>query len=185
MPASDSTAFEVEHWWPFRNWPYEVSGLGRVRRSQPGSNSTKVGRVLKPTPDADGYLCVGLSKGGHVKYFKVHAMVCECAHGPKSDPRLEARHLDGSKQNNVPSNLAWGTSKENAADRSDHGMTRRGETSPRAKITNAQAAAIRQRFCEARQGRQRVPKGFRETIAAQYGLSVHGIATIVSGRGYE
>lgn len=41
-------------------------------------------------------------------------------------PRQEVRHLDGDKRNTAPSNLVWGTARENAADRERHGRTARG-----------------------------------------------------------
>jgi hypothetical protein len=41
-------------------------------------------------------------------------------------PNQQVRHLNGDKRNNCLDNLAWGTAKENAADRESHGNTARG-----------------------------------------------------------
>jgi len=172
----------IEEWRPITGFPYEAGSEGRVRRTAGGSNNAKPGRVLKGYINADGYTRVRLSRLGEVYDRTVHRLVCEAFHGPSELP--EVRHLDGNPANNQPSNLAWGTQAQNAADRDSHGRTRRGETSGRAKLTDAQAVEIREAHALARIGRQRVPRGWRQQIAQQYGITVHGLATVLSGRGY-
>ena len=44
---------------------------------------------------------------------KVHQLVCEAFHGPKPFENAVVIHLDEDAHNNVPSNLKWGTQKEN------------------------------------------------------------------------
>jgi hypothetical protein len=44
---------------------------------------------------------------------KVHIMVCEAFHGPKPFPKAVVLHEDENGENNIPSNLRWGTQKEN------------------------------------------------------------------------
>lgn len=170
-------------WRPVEGFPYEVSSDGRVRRSEAGSNNAKPGRILKGYVDRDGYTVVRLSRRGQVYDRKVHRLVCTAFHGESVLP--EVRHLDGNPSNNNASNLAWGTTAQNAADRSGHGRTRRGEASPKAKLTNAQVDRIRQEYVCVRVGRQRVPRGWRQQTAQQYGISIHGLGTILSGRGYH
>lgn len=51
----------------------------------------------------------------------VHALVCSAFHGPKSDPKLQVRHLNGDRLDNRPENLRWGTCSENMHDRVRHG----------------------------------------------------------------
>lgn len=170
-------------WRPLSGFPYEVSSDGRVRRTAGGSNNAKPGRILKSYTDTYGYLVVRLSKNGSVYDRKVHRLVCETFHGPSDLP--EVRHLDGDPTNNHASNLAWGTSADNAADREKHGRTRRGEASPRAKLTASQVAAIREAYVLAREGRQRVPRGWRAQMANQYGITVNGLSTIISGSTYK
>ena len=169
-------------WRPIAGFPYEVSNDGRVRRTEGGSNNAKPGRILKGYVDQYGYTNVRLSTHGTVHDRKVHRLVCEAFHGPSELP--EVRHLDGNPGNNHPSNLAWGTQAQNAADRDTHGRTGRGETSGRAKLTNAQVMEIRKTAELARIGRHRVPRGWRQDMAQRYGISVHGLSTILSGRGY-
>jgi HNH endonuclease len=76
------------------------------------------GKVRKPTVTADGYHLLSVSFGGAAS---VHALVCETYHGPKPSPAHQAAHLNGNPSDNRPSNLAWKTPKENAADRVRHG----------------------------------------------------------------
>lgn len=170
-------------WRPVAGFPYEVSRDGRVRRTAGGSNNAKPGRILKGYTDTYGYVVVRLSKNGTVHDRKVHRLVCEAFHGPSNLP--EVRHLDGNRSNNHASNLAWGTTAENAADRARHGRTLRGEASPRAKLTAVQVEAIRREYSTVRAGRQRAPRGWRQAVAARYGISVDGLGTILAGHGYQ
>lgn len=47
------------------------------------------------------------------KTYKVHRLVCEAFNG--APPRINSvcMHIDENSKNNAPSNLAWGTQKEN------------------------------------------------------------------------
>ena len=47
------------------------------------------------------------------KTHKVHVLVCEAFHGPKPFPQAVAMHLDEDSRNNKPTNLEWGTQKQN------------------------------------------------------------------------
>lgn len=92
---------------------YEVSDHGRVwswPRRRP--------LTLVETPL--GYLVVCLSRPPGSTTRKVHRLVLEAFVGPAPEG-AETRHLDGDKHNNWLSNLAWGTSLENAADTCAHG----------------------------------------------------------------
>ena len=44
---------------------------------------------------------------------KVHRLVCEAFHGPPNNVNSVVIHLDENALNNLPSNLKWGTQKEN------------------------------------------------------------------------
>ena len=113
---SDATS---ESWFPVAGYMgfYEMSSLGRMR-SLP--RNTTSGKVLKATPDKDGYLSVHLCVGGVRTHGRVHQLACETFHGPRPEG-LVVRHLDGNNQNNTPGNLKWGTDAENAQDRVRHG----------------------------------------------------------------
>ena len=47
------------------------------------------------------------------KNYKIHRLVCEAFHGPAPDGKPVVIHLDEDGTNNAPSNLKWGTQKEN------------------------------------------------------------------------
>lgn len=44
---------------------------------------------------------------------KIHRAVCEAFHGPSPFEGAVVMHIDDDPLNNVPSNLKWGTQKEN------------------------------------------------------------------------
>jgi len=98
---------------------YQVSNIGRVKsleRTAPvknGSKRTVRERILKPSPDQDGYLYVILyDDSSKKKKFFVHRLVCEAFHkNPENKPCVN--HIDENKANNVVSNLEWCTVTEN------------------------------------------------------------------------
>lgn len=93
---------------------------------------------LNPSVGARGYLLVNLySEVQPPKSYRVHRLILETFVGP-CPVGMEGRHLDGNKQNNHLTNLAWGTPKENGKDRILHGTSLRGERSPHAKLTDQQ-----------------------------------------------
>ena len=47
------------------------------------------------------------------KTYKVARLVCEAFRGPAPEGKNICMHLDENAQNNVPTNLQWGTQKEN------------------------------------------------------------------------
>jgi hypothetical protein len=108
---------------------YEVSNYGNVRsltRAVPygrHKGMTYTGRDLKLFV-TNNYLSVKLARAGITKTFYAHELVMMAFDGPRPeiDERCEIRHLDGNKLNNNFSNLAYGTVKENAADRKLHAL---------------------------------------------------------------
>lgn len=83
-------------------------------------------RKLSGFPDPDGYLKIKAKKDGRLRKTAVHKMVCLAWHGDKP-PEHEVRHLDGTRTNNCPANLKWGTKSENALDRQVHGTEKAQE----------------------------------------------------------
>lgn len=115
----DSTAehMEAEEWRPLPAAPgaYEVSSLGRARRSIPGPR-THVGRPMTLEANLNsGYLMVSPFVNGRVKRVSLHRQMCIAFHGEPA-PGMVARHLNDDKLDNRISNLAWGTRKENGQD---------------------------------------------------------------------
>jgi hypothetical protein len=67
--------------------------------------------------------------------YKVARLVCEAFHGPAPQDKPVCMHLDENSRNNAPTNLAWGTQKENlnAPGFLDYCRSRIGENSPTIK----------------------------------------------------
>ena len=99
---------------------------------------------MKPrVPTGKGYMSVTLCHDNRKRTAAVHRLVCEAFHGKPGLRTLQVRHLDGSRANNRPNNLAWGTQEENWQDRRSHGRVALGEQHHAAKFTNEERAHIR------------------------------------------
>jgi hypothetical protein len=120
---------------------YEVSNLGRVRSAfRCGTR----GCILKQKRVGNGnYLTVGLSKHHHQTFIPVHRLVCEAWHGPPPFENARVLHWDDNKDNNIPNNLRWGTSMENADDAKRNNRSPRGENHGRAKVSREDVEQIR------------------------------------------
>lgn len=93
---------------------YMVSDLGRIMRIP----------YLKETPNGGlrqygGKPWYGVDVGNRMTFrfqnrtFKVHRLVCEAFNGPPPEGKDVCMHIDEDYSNNKPSNLSWGTQKEN------------------------------------------------------------------------
>ncbi|ACL58477.1 HNH endonuclease signature motif containing protein [Methylobacterium nodulans] len=117
---------------------YEASSLGNLRRV---SSACADGKPLqiKGTVFSNGYRYLqttfGQPKGKRLA-VGFHRLICEAFHGPSPFVGAIPRHLNGDPLNNVPENLAWGTAKENAADRRLHGRDLLGEKHRSARLVD-------------------------------------------------
>jgi HNH endonuclease/NUMOD4 motif len=141
----------TERWLPIVGHEhYEVSSLGRVRsldRQITALNRwgvtisyAKLGRILALGRTPGGYVKASLGKGCTVL---VHRLVCEAFNGAPPTPDHHVAHGDGDKTNNAPENLRWATRSENMADRKLHGTYTCGERHSVAKLSEAEARAIK------------------------------------------
>ncbi len=119
-------------------------------------------RQLKPQPYGKYWKNLVSVNGKKVK-LAIHTAVLLAFVGP-CPPGLECRHLDGNQSNNTRGNLAWGTKKENAADKLRHGVD------GNAKLTEIQVRAIRA-------SAQNVSQ-----LAEQYGVTIDSIYNILARR---
>ena len=150
---------------------YEVSDQGHVRSWRKHGGRAERPKLRALVPIKNGYLTVMFWDGSRkLKY--VHDLVLSSFDRQKHDGE-ECRHLDGDPTNNKLSNLAWGTKKQNEADKLKHGTSQHGERNPSAKLTNAQANQIRQR----RQNGEPL-----KTIAAEFGVAQSCISRIANGK---
>lgn len=122
-------SIEPERWRPVVGWEhqYEVSTWGRVRsldryipavnRDGSGRLNRLKGRVLKGTPDRDGYLKVNLRNGlGDVKTRMIHTLVVEAWIGPRP-LGYDVCHGPGGTADNSLENLRYDTRAANEADK--------------------------------------------------------------------
>jgi hypothetical protein len=174
----------MEKWKPVVGYEgrYEVSDQGRVRSlplvvAKPGRAAfihPLSNRVLRQACNRRGYKLVMLHSGTNKdrRTTTVHRLVCEAFHGPSPAGRPHALHGDGNPANNVPENLRWGSHDENLKEAVRHGSIRSGERHPRAKLSDAEVAVIRQLHAE----------GSRyKAIAARFGLHWCYVQKLVLG----
>ena len=91
---------------------FEASSEGRV---------TVLGEVRDGTPDAEDYLRIEYAGR---KFFK-HVLVILAWQG---EPQV--RHLTGDNRRNKPTELAWGSKRENERDKKRNRREGKGEVSP-------------------------------------------------------
>lgn len=89
---------------------YEVSTDGEVR-SLNYARSGKC-RIMKPQPNGNGYLGVGLSKNNKSHTKTIHRLVAE-AFIPNPDNLRDVDHINGDRTDNRVENLRWCSHKDN------------------------------------------------------------------------
>ena len=128
-----------EQWKVVEEFPdYEVSNLGRIRSNKDRTSP----RILSLNRRRTGHLCVSMSHRGVRERRSVHRIVATAWVGPPQTGQV-TRHLDGNPANNVSTNLAWGTYKENQEDSRQHGTLSIGSRNGKAKITEEIASLIK------------------------------------------
>ena len=164
-----------EEWRSVEGWPYEVSNIGRVRRTKPASGTT-VGRILGDQ-QCWGYAGVLLRDGpGHKWWAQIHRLVASAWHGPPPHSKSVVNHLNGDSTDNRPENLEWTDRAGNNAHAAKMGLCAKGEAHGMAKLTKDEVRAIRSQYVP-----YHVPA---RLLAEQYGVSEGAISCIVTGRNW-
>lgn len=164
MPARLPVSKEMR---PVPGYPdYFITGSGEVW-SLKGSEPRKLAISL----DSYGYPKVMLY-GAHRDVIHIHTLILITFVGPRPEG-LQCRHLDGNRKNFAIDNLCWGTPLENGSDTVRHGRSTAGERHPKAKLTEAEIAAIRNRF--------RSGESLRK-LAKELGMSKSNLSDIRSGK---
>ena len=93
---------------------YQISNLGHVkslnRTDTTGRNIKE--KILKGTPNKDGYLCVEFKKDGKRRTFAVHRLVA-MMFIPNIENKQCVDHINTTRTDNRVENLRWVTHKEN------------------------------------------------------------------------
>lgn len=171
----------TERWAVLGGFPdYEISDQGRVRRITQGGRRYPAGYVLTPKKHGKGYLVYSLKTGeGKDKTVLAHRLVALAFIGDPPSAEYEVAHNDGTRTNNVASNLRWSTAKENQADRKRHGTFHHGEWCGSSKLKATDVSEIRDAY--AKHGKPYV--GGRvtyKTLASKYGVSEAQISRVVN-----
>lgn len=174
--GSDVGTSPIE-WREIKGFPgYCVSSTGLVRSHRGWAGRDKPPRILKPYVDKDGYHRVTLYQDTvKTKHRRVHVLVAEAWHGSREG--CVVRHLDGTRTNNTPDNLAWGTVQDNHDDAKCHGTVPKGTQISTNVLAEEQVLAIRSRYI----------KGVvtLKMLASEYGVTHTNIWCIVKGRNWK
>jgi len=161
--------------------PLDVPGYlagadGRIYSTRTQSGGTD-GPLRALSPSKRGrYLRVALWNRGRPVYCSVHALIAAAFHGPRPDGASLVRHLDDDPTNNKPENVAWGTPKDNGADKVRNGRTVRGEAHWSNKLTLRQATRLKRLAVAG--------VGTVSGIAEHFGVSRKLVRMIRSGRAW-
>lgn len=159
-----------EEWRTVEGWPYEVSSLGRVRRSGRAC-ATRPRFLLKAWPNPQGYMRVGLRRGGERQQkFFVHRLVAFAFHGTPQSGQVP-NHKNGIKADNRAENLEWVTPRENNLHAYEVGLMGRGQAHGMALLREAEVLEIRRRYAEERCSQQ--------SLADEYGVSQALVSQII------
>lgn len=131
-----------ENWKPAPGYEdlYEVSDIGRVRRSKSKRNFD---RTIRCQIVRRKYWQVKLFRNGKPKNQRVHLLVIKAFIGLKPGPEYQTNHKDGNKLNNHYTNLEWATPKENMEHASKNGLIKLGMDNKFCKVTDSQVMEIR------------------------------------------
>lgn len=170
----------MEEWRQVEGWPYEVSSLGRVRRTK-GGRGARPWCIMKHRTDHRGYWRIRLSRvvgtEAQSKRVAIHHLVCHAFIGPRPDG-YQCNHKNGVKIDNRPENLEWVTPGENSRHAVRMGLVSRpsGEDHPLSQFTNAQVLEIRRRSGEGERG---------VDLAEAFGTSAQSISRIIRRRAWR
>ena len=121
-----------------------IPGFSGYTATDEGTVFGKTGALLPGWVDPkQGYLVLRVAPDqGPKKPMRIHALVALAFHGEKPKG-AHVRHLDGNKLNNKPSNLEYGTPKENNEDTHRLGRAAIGSRHGMSKLTEEDIPIIR------------------------------------------
>lgn len=155
---------ETWRWVPgFEHW-YEASDHGRFRSYRYSATNP---RMLTPLVYRKGYLKICLSACGGTKKLTrefIHRLIWKTFRGP-IPAGMTINHIDGVKSNNRIENLELATQSQQARHAFKLGLRRieNGERRSTAKITDAQAREIFERYWRDRPTQKSLAEAFGVT----------------------
>ena len=153
--ADQDNIIDSEEWRDVPGWEglYQASSLGRIKRLSRWAKTKGQtlayhrARIVGGVPNrCTGYIEIALSRSGEVTKVSAHKLVCLTFHGPQPTSEHQVAHKDGTKTNNLPSNLRWATAKENAEDRELHGTDPKGSRAGNSRLTGEDVLRIRAKY---------------------------------------
>lgn len=172
----------TEVWKPIPEYEglYEVSNMGRVR------SLFRYKKILKPSPDWNGYATVELWKDHKRKRITIHRLVATCfCENPENKPFVN--HLDETKTNNRADNLEWVTHIENCnygtaiARRLEHTDYRNRRYSVEAR--ERQLLAVSKPITQyTKDGKFIRAWASASECSKETGMSISGIRSVVNGK---
>lgn len=153
---------------------YQVSNLGRVRRSAPG-RKTYDGKVMTPKLIRIGYYVVAPTVQGSNKTFYIHDLVASAFIGQKPQG-MHVNHIDGDKKNNSASNLEYVTRKGNMEHAARTGLMVHGAKHHQSKLNPISVAQLR---CDRAAGIS------YSKLANKYGVSIATAFNAVNGKNWS
>lgn len=124
-----------------------------------------------------GYEKVTLSNtSGQRKCLPVHRLVLLAFVGNPPSERHQGCHNNGVRYDNRPTNLRWGTPKENGQDKVSHGNSCRGERNVFHRLTEDEVVSIRKSI-DGSTGRNRTR--LTRSEAKKHSVSVNTIRAIL------
>jgi hypothetical protein len=150
---------------------YEVSSIGRIRRSLPG-NRTYVGRILKLQTHKFGYPHANLTRDGKHVGIEVHRLVALAFIGPQPTAAHQVAHWDNDPANCRRENLRWATAVENNNDKERFGTAPIGSRNGSAKLSEADIIEIRR----LRAGGEKLA-----AIGDRFGVAFQTVSKIING----
>jgi len=155
---------------------YEVSNIGRVRKTFPRYFKSKKGEVLSPSVNTR-YPAVTIRYNKKNIRRNIHVLVAEAFIGPRPKGMV-VNHINGDKQDNRVENLEWVTLEENQRHAIRHGLWRPhvAQRNPNAKLKESDIPVIRRLLSDGH---------MMTAIANLYGVSRSAIKLIRNGENWK
>lgn len=178
VPASPPPVPDLpgERWLPVAGYEglYEISDHGRVKSFWAGRGLGKRGGLLRTGVSAGHLMVVLYHPDKPKRSWLVHQLVAFAFIGPRP-MGMGVRHGPNGPLDNRASQLCYGTSAENYADRLRDGTDQRGEQFTFAKLTEAIIAECKRRYAAGET---------QAALAREFGVTSAAVCDAVNGKNW-